>query len=381
MPAAVDGFVEPGFEAVRDAFETNFAERGEVGASVAVRVAGRPVVDLWGGVADEASARPWTRDTLCLFYSATKGVSAMCVHTLVERGLIDLDEPVATYWPEFAAAGKHTITVRWLLSHRAGLAVIKGDLTLDEALAWDPVVDALAAQEPNWEPGTAHGYHLRSYGWLVGELVRRVDGRTIGRFLRDEIAEPMGLDLWIGLPAELEPRVATLVPPTDGFRELIASLPDEMLLGQATTGPSGHFDYDEMWNTRELHEVELPASNGIGTARALATVYAAVIGEVDGRRLLSPETIATATAEHSSGPDRVLVIDTRFGLGFMLGASIGSGVPDSAFGHPGAGGSLAFADPQAGLTFAYVMNDLRFDLNGDPRSETLVRAAYDALGR
>lgn len=379
MTEMVDGIVEPGFEGVRRAFEENFEQRGEVGAAVAIWAGGRPVVDLWGGVGDVASGRPWTRDTMVLFYSATKGPSSVCVHTLVERGLVDLDAPVARYWPEFGRAGKDGITVRWLLSHRAGLARIDGDLTLDQALSWDPVVEALAAQSPNWEPGTAHGYHMRSFGWLVGELVRRVDGRTIGRFLRDEIAEPHGLDLWLGLPVELESRVATLIPPDAGFTELMDSLPDDMLLSSVSSGPSGHFHYDEMWNTRRLHEIELPASNGIGTARSLAAFYASLLDDAP-RRLLLPETIEAAATVHSSGPDKVLMIDTRFGLGFMLGASIGALCPPTAFGHPGAGGSLAFVDPAAGISFAYVMNDLRFDLNGDPRSDGLIRATYEAIG-
>lgn len=377
---ATGGFVADGFEAVRSAFEENFAERGEVGAAVAARLHGEPVVDLWGGMADQASGRPWDEDTLCLFFSATKGLSATCVHMLVERGEVDLDAPVARYWPEFGAGGKESITVEWLLSHRAGLARIDGDLTYEQSLAWDPVIDALAAQEPNWEPDSAHGYHMRSFGWLVGELVRRVDGRTIGHFMRDEIAEPLGLDLWIGLPAELEDRVATLIPPDKGFEELIDSLPDDMLLGAVTTGPSGHFHYDEMWNTRAVHACELPSSNGIGTARSLAKFYSALMGDIDGAHLLGADAVTRAATVRSEGPDRVVMVDTRFGLGFMLGNSIGASCPPSAFGHPGAGGSLAFADPHSGLSFAYVMNDLRFDLSGDPRSDSLLAALYTALG-
>ena len=375
----IDGDVAPGFAPVRDAFAANFRERGEVGAAVCVYHRGRPVVDLWGGIADPATQRPWNRDTLVLVYSMTKGVSATCAHLLVERGQLDLDAPVARYWPEFAARGKSSIPVRWILAHRAGLAVIEGDMTREETLAWLPVVEALAAQAPNWEPGTKHGYHLRSYGWLVGELTRRIDGRTIGRFFAEEIAARIGLEFWIGLPESEEPRLAVLVPPPPEFHAMLASLPPEVLLNRATTGPSGHFAYDARWNERALHACELPSSNGIGTARSLARLYASLIGEVDGIRTLRPETIANATKVESQGIDAVLMRETTFGLGFMLPPTLVPGTGPHAFGHGGAGGSVAFADPDHDLAFTYAMNHLRFDPRGDPRSESLVRATYAAV--
>jgi CubicO group peptidase (beta-lactamase class C family) len=377
---AIDGDVAPGFGPVRDAFAANFETRGEIGAAVCVHHRGRPVVDLWGGIADSATERPWHHDTVVLVYSMTKGVSAVCAHLLAERDLLDLDAPVARYWPEFAAQGKASIPVRWILAHRAGLAVIDADLTRDQTLAWFPVVNALAAQAPNWEPGTKHGYHLRSFGWLVGELVRRIDGRTIGRFFAEEVAAPLGLEFWIGLPEAEEPRVATLVPPPPEFHQMLASLPPELLLDRATTGPSGHFAYDARWNERTLHACELPSSNGIGTARAVARLYASLIGEVDGIRTLQPETVATATTVQSQGIDAVLMRETTFGLGFMLPPTLVPGAGRHAFGHGGAGGSVAFADPEAELSFTYAMNHLRFDPRGDPRSESLVRATYAALG-
>lgn len=376
----LDGFVEPGWEPVRDAFVKNFTKRGEVGAAVCIYRDGRPVVDLWGGLADPTTAKPWQRDTIVLVYSMTKGMSAVCVNLLIERGLLDPDAPVARYWPEFAAQGKGDITVRWLLSHQAGLAVIDADVDLDAALSWTPVVDALAAQAPNWEPGTAHGYHLRSFGWLVGELVRRIDGRTIGRFFAAEVAAPLGLDFWIGLPEEHEPRVARLVPPPPEFVELLRGLPDDLLLGKATTGPSGLFAYDDMWNRRELRACELPSSNGVGDARSVARVYASLLGEVDGIRMLSAATVAAATECQVRGPDRVILVDTAFGLGFMLPPALPTMVGPRAFGHGGAGGSVSFADPDAGIALAYAMNHLRFEANGDPRGETLARAAYSCLG-
>ena len=210
----IDGFVATEFEPVLDEFSRNFAERGEVGAAVCVYLDGRPVVDLWGGVADAVEGRPWQEDTLVLVYSATKGVTATCANLLVQRGLLDPEAAVAAIWPEFAANGKGEITVGQVMSHQAGLPCVEGDFTLDESLAWQPMVATLAAQAPVWAPGTKHGYHMRTYGWLVGEIIRRADPahRSVGAFWRDEIAEPLGLDFWIGLPEELEPRVAAARP-------------------------------------------------------------------------------------------------------------------------------------------------------------------------
>jgi CubicO group peptidase (beta-lactamase class C family) len=372
----VHGDVDEGWGAVRDAFAANFDERAEVGAAVSVFHHGRKVVDLWGGVADAASGRPWAEDTIVLVYSSTKGVTAIAANLAIERGLLEPDATVAAYWPEFATAGKEAITVRQVLSHQAGLPLVEADLTLEEALSWDPVVTALAGQAPLWPPGTQHGYHMRTYGWLTGELLRRTTGRTPGTFVRDEIADPLGLDLWIGLPAEHESRLATLVPPSTSLAKALEPFGDRLLIARVLNNPGGHFDYDEMWNTRPLHACELPSSNGIADARSLARLYASCIGDgVDGHRTLQPETVAAATVEQVRGPDAVIMAESCFGLGFMLGKTFGAANPRSCFGHAGAGGSLAFADPESGLAFGYVMNDLRFDATGDPRSESLVRAA------
>jgi CubicO group peptidase (beta-lactamase class C family) len=379
----VHGYVAPRFAPVRDAFVRNFAAHGEVGAACCVYHRGEPVVDIHAGLADRASARPWREDTLQLVFSATKGVTAACVLLLAERGALDLDAPVARYWPEFAANGKEDIPVRWLLSHRSGLAAIEGTFSLDEALSWRPVVEALAAQAPLWEPGTRHGYHLRSYGWLLGELVRRVTGRSLGRFLAEEIAAPLGLEFWIGLPASEEPRVSTIVPPEPAAAEMQALLdrlfaPDT-IAGRAFTGPSNLFHYDEMWNRRALHATELPSSNGIGTARALARLYASLVGAVNGVRSLRAATVDVACELQSEGPDAVLLLPTRFGLGFMLPPALCPSAGPSSFGHPGAGGSLAFADRAHGLGFGYVMNRMTIATTGDPRADALVAAVYRAL--
>ena len=376
----IGGAAEPGWGGVRDAFVANFNDQGEVGAAVSVYVDGAPVVDLWGGLADPRTGDTWRQDTIVCVFSATKGVTAVGANLAIERGLLDPDAPVASYWPEFAASGKQAITVRQVLSHQAGLPLVEEPLTLEQALAWHPVVDALAAQAPLWEPGSQHGYHMRTYGWLVGELLRRTTGRSPGTYLREEVAGPLGVDFWVGLPESQEPRVARLVPPAQSPMDALAAFGDSLLLARVLPNPGGHFDYDDMWNTRALHAAELPSSNGIGDARGLARLYASCIGDgVDGRRSLTADTVAAATTVHSQGPDAVIIVESCFGLGFMLGRSFGAANPPLAFGHAGAGGSLAFADPASGMAFAYVMNDLRFDPKGDRRSESLVRAALASL--
>ena len=293
----IGGFAKPRFEAVEEAFRANFDVHGDVGAAFCLYVRGEPVVDVWGGVADVESGRPWTEDTLQLVFSTTKGVTAICTHLLAQRGELDLDAPVAALWPEFAAAGKDRITTRDLLSHRAGLPVIDGTIKPEEALAWDPIVERLAAQQPIWEPGTAHGYHALTYGWLVGEVVRRTTGRSLGRFLADELAGPLGLELWIGLPEEHEPRVSTLIGSEWNLsatlgEELLASLPEEIrALVVAFADPEGVSQRALTvttpamdWNSRAVHAAEIPAANGIATARSLARLYAACVSEVDGTR-------------------------------------------------------------------------------------------------
>ena len=380
----VHGAWAPGFEGVREAFARNLAE-SEVGAACCVYWNGEPVIDVWGGLADREAGRPWQRDTAALVFSSSKGVTAALVHLLAQRDQLDLDAPVARYWPEFAANGKQSITLRHVLTHRAGLPAVDGDLTLDDVFAWDPVCDAIAAQKPIWVPGTAHGYHARTFGWILGEVVRRVTGATVGQLLAKEAAEPLGLELWIGLPEAIEPRVATnytAPEPADPEQRALRAkfMGPDTLLGRALEGPSGVLPYGPIWNTRALHAAELPSSNGIATARGLARFYAALIGEVDGHhRLLSPQIVAAATASQVEGPDRVILMPTHFASGFALPPMLSLDVPDTAFGHPGAGGSLGFADPASGLAFGYVMNQMQLGLAGDPRSERLVSAAYACI--
>jgi CubicO group peptidase (beta-lactamase class C family) len=382
--ATIHGEVTPGFERVRDAFAKNFDDHGDVGAAFSLYVKGNKVVDLWGGTADADTGRSWERDTPVIVFSTTKGVTAICAHLLAQRGELDLDAPVATYWPEFKAQGKENIPVRWLLSHRVGLPAVSTPMSPEQVLAWDPIVEALAAEAPMWEPNTAHGYHALTYGWLVGEVIRRVTGRSVGRFLAEEIAGPLGLELWIGLPEEVEPRVAPLITLESAAIELnedvVKSLPEEQQamirafldpdsLAQRAlrlTEPALQF------NSRAVHAAEIPAANGIATARALAKLYASCVGEVDGRRLLDAATVKDAIVEQSNGPDKVLTLPTRFGSGFFLTSDFAPLLGERSFGHAGAGGSLAFADPDAEVGFAYVMNKMQQNLGGDPRTLSLI---------
>jgi len=378
--AEIHGRVEAGWEAVRAAFAENFEKHGDVGAACCVYREGRCVVDLWGGVADPASGRPWAEDDIQIVFSATKGATALCANMLVERGDLDLDAPVAHYWPEFAAQGKGEIPVRWVLCHKAGLAAVDGDLTLEEVLAWDPVVAAIAAQAPNWKPGTKHGYHARSFGWITGEIIRRITGRSLGRFFADEVARPLGLSFWIGLPAAERGRCATLIPPPGGSPSVAEILGSSSLTARVMGGPSELFAYDEMWNRDDVLAAEMPSSNGVADARALARMYAATIGEIDGVCLLAPATVEAACVEQAEGPDAVILVPSRFGVGFTLPPMLTPGCGAKSFGHPGAGGSLGFADPEAGIAFGYVMNQMRFDPSGDPRSAGLVEAVYRCSG-
>jgi CubicO group peptidase (beta-lactamase class C family) len=382
----VRGEVVAGFEAVAEAFVANFAERGDVGAAYCAYVDGEPVVDIWGGLADRGAGTPWAHDTIVIVYSCTKGVTAVAANQLIERGLLDPDAPVASYWPEFAAAGKGEIPVRWVLSHRAGLAAIDADLTLDDIAAWDPVIDAIAAQEPNWEPGTAHGYHARTYGWMVGELIRRVTGRMPGEYVAREIATPLGLDVTIGLPASEDARVAPILPAPVADPE-VARLMEQVLsdrstlLGRVMGGPSDLFRYDDRWNGRLLRGAQMPSSNGHSDARSLARMYAACMGEVDGVRLLSDDAVARATEVQSRGKDCVIGQPLSFGLGFALPPTLGPSAGPAAFGHSGAGGSIACCDPDRGLACSYVMNQMQLSMSEiDARGEGLIAATYAALG-
>ena len=381
----VRGSCDPRFARVQEVFAQAFERGDELGASVCVTREGETVVDLWAGFADEARSRAWERDTLVNVYSTTKGMTALCALRLVEEGRLELDAPVARYWPEFAAAGKRELPVRYLLSHRAGLAAVRAPLPPGSLFDWACMTKALAEQAPWWTPGSQHGYHAISFGFLVGELVRRITGRSLGTYFREELAEPLGLEFYIGLPEALEPRVAPLVQGPvhagDGpnLMEMILGDP-ESLASKAFTNPP----LDPMAaNSREWRAAEIPAVNGHGTAAALARVYAALSlgGDLDGVHVLSPELIEQARTQQSLGKDAILALVSRFGLGFgMPPAEEPTGPNSEVFGHAGMGGSYGQADPENRMSFGYTMNLMHMGAwLVDPRPRALLRAVYAAL--
>jgi CubicO group peptidase (beta-lactamase class C family) len=388
MPAniTINGECDPRFSRVRDTFIQNFERHGELGAAAAVVVDGKCVVDIWAGHADQAKTRPWSRDTIVNVWSTTKGLCAMCAHRLADQGKLDLDAPVAKYWPEFAAAGKGSIPVSALLNHRAGLAAIRSPLKPDDIFSWEKVTTELARQEPWWNPGTRHGYHAITFGWLVGEVVRRISGKSLGAYFRDEIAKPLGADAHIGIGPEFDARVAEIVyapAPKPGEPNIFA----DMMKDPASVGAMAIFNPPTMFmqattNSRAWRGAEIPGANGHANARALARIYGALArgGEVDGVKLFGPREIERCYTEQSKGQDAVLPLTTRFGLGFMLsqpGAQMGPNA--HTFGHPGAGGSLGFADPDAKVGFGYVMNQMGNEPLLDVRPAALIDAIYKSL--
>jgi CubicO group peptidase (beta-lactamase class C family) len=410
--ADISGWVAPGFEPVRDVFAQNFDKGREVGAAFAAFHRGEKVTDLWGGIADETTGRPWAEDTLVLVYSTTKGVTAMCANRLADQGKLDVDAPVATYWPEFAQGSKESVTVAELLSHRTGLAWVDETLTYDDMLAWDPVVEALARQHPLWEPGTAHGYHATTYGWLVGEVIRRVSGKSVGTYLRDEITGPLGAEFFIGLPPDRLGRVARLVSFLDAlasgrFDDLdpsgtegagpdqreIANLAAVYLapdgpLTKALTAPGGSLADPGVWHDPRLLAAEIPAANGVTDARSLAQLYAACVDDVSDVsglpfRIFGPDQLDRAIHQQTEGPDQVLLgLDLQWGLGFMLNrgltAQAGIGGP-RGFGHFGMGGSAGWGEPDLELGMGYVMNRMSMGTTGDTRCYRLMQACIDSV--
>jgi len=375
----MEGAVAPGFERVRDTFLANFAEHGEVGAACCVYVDGELVVDLAGGAVAPGGA-PYIRSTLQMVASATKGALAICALRLTERGELDLDAPVASYWPEFAAAGKAEIPVRWLLTHQAGLPYVDTVLPMSQVYGWQPMVELLAAQRPLWTPGTAHGYHALTYGWLLGEVLARVTGLTPGALIRREVADPLGVDFWVGLPASETARVAPLIiasaapeTPPDPFTMMLFD--PESVAHKAFFVPNGLFG---SMNDPEAWAAQLPAANGMATARSLARMYAACLGEIDGVRLLAPETVREASAEQAGGRDAVLQIESRFGLGFQLSYPLRPFAGHGSFGHYGLGGSVGFGHADKGVAFGYVVNQMLPGGVVDPRSAALIEAVFAA---
>ncbi len=392
------GTCRPGFERVAEAFERNLKEKGEIGASVCLTVGGETVVDLWGGVADPKTQAPWTRDTVSIVFSCTKGATALCAHVLASRGALDLDAPVAELWPEFAQHGKERVTTRMMLDHSSAVPAVRAKVKDDGPYDWAYMTDRLAAEVPFWEPGTRNGYHGFTFGWTVGEMVRRASGKSLGTFFRDEIAGPLGLDFWIGLPEEIEPRVAPIVAHVYKAADAVTPFMRDLATNKESVAALFYFN-NGAWrsggaNTRAGHAAEIGAANGITNARGLAGMYAP-LGN-GGGDLVDATTLARmGEVSMATHDDATLRIPTRFALGFMksmdnrkrsLAAKLWGEDCDSvilgsaAFGHVGAGGSLGFADPVAGLSFGYTMNRMGPGLLMNERGQSLVDAAYLSLG-
>ena len=376
----IHGHCDARFAKVRDAFAANFAAGREVGASFAATLDGELVIDLWGGFADAARTRPWQRDTIVNVWSTTKAIAALVAHLVADRGALDLDAPVATLWPEFAAHGKERMPVHFLLSHRAGLAALRAPLATEAFWDWDRMTAALAAETPWWEPGTANGYHAMTYGYLVGEVVRRATGRTLGTIFRDEIARPLGIDFHVGLAPNEHARVADLVPPSAAENAAAAAQVDPAsLLAKVLGNPP---ITAEVAHRAEWRTAEIPAANGHGNARSVAQAMTVLAcgGTVGGRRILGRDAIARAVTEQCHAADLVLGLPFRWGMGFMLSTDLLPLSPDrSAFGHGGWGGSLGAADPNARLSWAYVMNRMSPGTLGDTRALGMLAALYAAL--
>jgi len=389
----IGGRVDPRFRNVREAFVSNFTELDELGAGVCVRVDGCTVVDLWGGHRDRAATEPWRENTLVNIYSVGKGIVSALVLVLAERGLIDLDANVASLWPEFAAEGKSHVTVRALLAHRAGLPAVRRPLAADAMYDWDLMCRELASQRPYWEPNSTHGYHVNTFGFLAGELVRRVTDLHVDEALQRYLAGPAGADLHFGVPADQQHRAAEVLAP-----DVVLTTAEQWALAFPATGDAEH-DF-MIWhtyfnpsglsgmgvvNTAAWRSSCIPSTSGHGDARALAAVFACLLdgaGTTTGRAspLVSPALLADATRTQSQGTDRVLGRPSHFGLGFQLPHP---GHPlemvDGAFGHMGYGGSLAFADPASGVAFGYVTNKPGERWH-QPRPRRLIAALYQALG-
>ena len=371
---AIHGTTALGFELVREAFASNFSERTDVGAAVALVIDGRIVVDLWGGVADPAEGREWNADTLANIWSTTKGVTAACFAMLVDRGQIDYDLPVAHYWPEFGVAGKEKITVAMMLSHQAGLCGFRDPATIEDFYDAERAAARLAAAEPFWVPGTQSGYHAITIGFLATALFKRVEGRTIKQFVSDEFGR---LGMNIGLPLSLAHHAATMIaPPSLTSTGLVQDMTDAQFAAIANPPIDPLAPNSDDWRAAEI-----PSANGFATARSLAVLYGALAGDgtINGDRLIGTDAIASATVERISGVDAILGIQASWGCGFLRNTDQVYGPNEAAFGHSGWGGSFAFGDPAARLGLSYTMNRMGTDLINDPRNVAIVNAVYESL--
>ncbi|MBY8985723.1 MAG: beta-lactamase family protein [Candidatus Lokiarchaeota archaeon] len=378
----VHGFCDDKFAAVKEAFLENFKTEGEVGASFAATLNGKFVVDIWGGYADKAKSRPWEKDTIVNVFSTTKVMTIICALMLVDRGQLDLDAPVAKYWPEFAQNGKEKIPVRQIFSHTSGLAGWEEKIEIKDLYNWDKAVSLLAAQKPWWVPGTNSGYHAITHGYLLGELVRRITGKSLGTFFKEEVSDPLNSDFHIGFGQEHDNRVADLIPydlPQEGEPGYFEMDP-KTFFGRVFTNPV--MDIEET-KTREWRTAEIPAAGGHGNARSVARIGSAIAcgGEVDGVRLLKMETIKKAMEEQIYSQDLVLMMPIRFGVGFGLPSKeIPFPSPNTVW-WGGAGGSMIIMDLANKLSICYVMNQMKMSIVGDTRSLKLLTAIYEGLNK
>jgi CubicO group peptidase (beta-lactamase class C family) len=374
--ADVDGFAHGGFAPVRAAFEANLASGADVGASFCATREGETVVDLWGGFADAAKTRPWTKDTIVNVYSVTKTMTALCALMLADRGELDFDAPVARYWPQFAANGKAGVKVSHLMSHASGLSGWAAPVSNEDLYDWDKVTSLLAAQAPFWEPGTAPGYHAITQGFLVGEVVRRITGRSLGTFFRQEVAEPLGADFHIGLPASDDARVAELIAPAPN--EAAVNPTQTPLQANVSNNPGIHVP---VHGTRGWRGAEIPAAGGTGNARSIAEIHVILAngGVAGGKRFLSEAGCRKALELQIEGDDLILGVPARFGMGFGLAGGIVPLPSSSSLFWAGYGGSLAVIDMEARTTVAYAMNKLAGPALGDTRGFGLAMAAWQAL--
>ena len=378
-----DGFVADGWSEVADAFAHNIDNREDIGAGVSVFHQGKCVVDIAGGFFDKEATKPYTLDTLQLVFSTTKGVVATAVAICVERGLLSYEEPVSLFWPEFAAHGKEHVTVAQLLSHQAGLYTVEGELSFEELLDWNTMVARLADTAPMFPVGSTHGYHAITFGWLAGELVRRVDGRNIGRFIAEEIANPLGGEIYVGLPAHLEPRVS---PINTGWPRTATSapaapvqLPNKYLVSALSV--NGALNVKGGFNRADLHAAEVPGANGIANARSLAAMYSATFTETETSngpvRLLNDDTRSKMTVQQTKDGEVDLCLQTErtFAMGFVTPSEKLAFDAPGSYGHAGAGGSVSFADPLRQMGFSYIMNRMKDSMFTDPRAVRLIEAA------
>jgi CubicO group peptidase (beta-lactamase class C family) len=378
-----DGFVADGWSEVADAFAHNIDNREDIGAGVSVFHKGKCVVDIAGGYFDKEATKPYTLDTLQLVFSTTKGVVATAVAMCVERGLLSYEEPVSLFWPEFAAHGKEQVTVAQLLSHQAGLYTVDGPLTFQEVLDWNTMVSRLANTAPLFPVGSTHGYHAITFGWLAGHLVRLVDGRNIGRFIAEEIATPLGGEIYVGLPAHLEPRVS---PINTGWPRTATSapaapvqLPNKYLVSALSV--NGALNVKGGFNREDLHAAEVPGANGIANARSLAAMYSATFTETETSngpvRLLNDDTRSKMTVQQTKDGEVDLCLQTQrtFAMGFVTPSEKLAFDAPGSYGHAGAGGSVSFADPLRQMSFSYIMNRMKDSMFTDPRAVRLIEAA------